>query len=114
VPGGTTEGRHIVRGKILFATGIAIGYVLGARAGRQRYEEIKAQASKLWNDPRVQHQVKQVEEFAKDKGPEVVDMLADGAKKVASTVSGARKQSGGSARPANRSPKPSGDESSSQ
>ncbi|MBM7824364.1 hypothetical protein JOD55_000191 [Arcanobacterium pluranimalium] len=31
-----------------------IGYVLGARAGRERYEQIKTQASKVWNSASVQ------------------------------------------------------------
>jgi hypothetical protein len=81
----------IVRGKIIFVTGIAIGYVLGARAGRERYLQIKASVSKLWNDPRVQQQVKQAETFAKDKAPDVVDFISDSAKKVASQVAGSRK-----------------------
>lgn len=75
-----------MRGKILIVTGLAVGYVLGARAGRERYEEIKRVAAKFWNDPRVQHQVENVEEFAKDKAPEVVEFLSDNAKKVVSQV----------------------------
>ena len=57
-----------MRGKILIVTGLAVGYVLGARAGRGRYEEIKRAATKFWNDPRVKQQVETVEDFAKDKG----------------------------------------------
>ena len=77
-----------MRGKLLLIIGLAAGYVLGARAGRERYEDIKRAAGKLWNDPRVQHQVRQAEDFAKDKAPEVVEFLSDGAKKVVSQVSG--------------------------
>lgn len=76
-----------MRGKILILTGLAVGYVLGARAGRERYEEIKATASKLWSDPRVQAKVEAVEDFAKDKAPEVAEFIADNAKKVVSQVS---------------------------
>ncbi len=76
-----------MRGKILIVAGLAVGYVLGARAGRERYEEIKRTANKFWNDPRVQHQVENVEDFAKDKAPEVVDFISDNAKKVVSKVS---------------------------
>ncbi len=71
-----------MRGKLVLIVGFGIGYVLGARAGRQRYEEIKRAVSRLWNDPRVQHQVRNVEEFARDKAPEVVDFLGDTAKKA--------------------------------
>ncbi|MEX1078269.1 MAG: YtxH domain-containing protein [Homoserinimonas sp.] len=84
-----------MRGKILIVTGFAVGYVLGSRAGRERYEEIKRAATKFWNDPRVKQQVESVEDFAKDKAPEVVDFISDNAKKVASQVrSTTRKKSG--------------------
>lgn len=72
----------MMRGKLVLLVGIAIGYVLGARAGRERYNEIKRSVSRFWNDPRVQHQVQNVEDFAKDKAPDVVDFLGETAKKV--------------------------------
>ena len=77
-----------MRGKLLLVVGFAVGYVLGARAGRERYEDIKRAADKFWNSPKVQRQVRQVEDFAKDKAPEVVEFLADGAKRVAAQVGG--------------------------
>ena len=77
-----------MKGKILLVVGIGVGYVLGARAGRERYEDIKRAAGKLWNDPRVQRQFDEAEGFVKDKAPEVAGLLANGAKKVASQVSG--------------------------
>ncbi|HEY0260180.1 MAG TPA: YtxH domain-containing protein [Lacisediminihabitans sp.] len=77
-----------MRGKLLLLVGLGVGYVLGTRAGRERYEEIKRTTGKLWHDPRVQKQVKNAEEFAKDKGPEVVEFLSDGAKKVTSQIGG--------------------------
>ena len=42
-----------MRGKILFALGLGVGYVFGTRAGRARYNQIKSAALKVWNDPRV-------------------------------------------------------------
>lgn len=92
-----------MRGKILIVTGLAVGYVLGARAGRERYEQIKRVATKLWNDPRVQQQVDRVEDFAKDKAPDVVDFLSDNAKKVVSQVRTSAKKSNAPA----EKPKPS-------
>jgi hypothetical protein len=77
-----------MKGKILLLTGLAVGYVLGTRAGRERYEEIKTAANKLWADPRVQKPVKQAEDFVKDKAPEVADFVTDSVKTVASKVSG--------------------------
>jgi hypothetical protein len=77
-----------MRGKILFAAGLAVGYVLGTRAGRERYEELKRAATSFWNDPRVQHRVDQVEDFVKEKVPEVAEFVSDGAKKVVDQVTG--------------------------
>ena len=79
-----------MKGKILLLTGLAVGYVLGTRAGRERYEEIKTAANKLWNDPRVQKPVHQAQDFAKDKAPEVAEFVSDTAKKVVSQVSGSK------------------------
>lgn len=77
-----------MRGKILFAAGLAVGYVFGTRAGRERYEQIKSAANGFWNDPRVQLRVDQVEDFVKEKAPEVADFVSDGAKKVVNQVTG--------------------------
>jgi hypothetical protein len=71
-----------MRGKLVLLVGIGTGYVLGARAGRERYEDIKRAVGRFWNDPRVQHQVQNVEDFAREKAPEVVDFLGDTAKKA--------------------------------
>jgi len=77
-----------MKGKILLVTGLAVGYLLGTRAGRERYEEITSAAKKLWADPRVQKPVKQAEDFVKEKAPEVADFVADGVKTVVAKVSG--------------------------
>ncbi len=79
-----------MKGKILLVVGLGIGYVLGTRAGREKYDEMKAIAQKLWNDPRVQKRVDEAQDFVKDKAPEVAEFLADGAKKVVSQVSGSK------------------------
>lgn len=80
-----------MRGKLLLVVGLAVGYVLGARAGRQRYESIKKTANKIWRNPQVQKQVKHAEDFAKEKAPDVAEFLTDGAKKVAARVGGKSK-----------------------
>lgn len=38
----------------MFITGLAAGFVLGSRAGREKYEEIRANAKKVWEHPSVQ------------------------------------------------------------
>lgn len=77
-----------MKGKILFVAGLGLGYVLGTRAGREKYDQLRAAALKVWNDPRVQKQVDAVEDFVKDKAPEVADFVSDNAKKVVGKVSG--------------------------
>jgi hypothetical protein len=80
-----------MKGKILFLTGLGLGYVLGTRAGRERYEQIKTTVERLWNDPRLQRQVDTVGAYVKDKAPEVVEFVSDSAKKVAAQVTGTKK-----------------------
>jgi hypothetical protein len=48
------QGAHM-RYKAVFALGIATGYVLGARAGRQRYEQIKRMTKSISGSAPVQH-----------------------------------------------------------
>ncbi|GIH59852.1 YtxH domain-containing protein [Microbispora siamensis] len=43
-----------MRYKAMFATGLAVGYVLGTRAGRERYEQIKRFAQRFADSPTVQ------------------------------------------------------------
>ncbi|MEV4619902.1 hypothetical protein AB0J74_14480 [Asanoa sp. NPDC049573] len=43
-----------MRGKLWFVGGLAAGFVLGARAGREKYEEIVQQARKMMDHPTVQ------------------------------------------------------------
>jgi len=40
--------------KLTLLAGFGAGYVLGARAGRGRYDEIVGKARDVWQDPRVQ------------------------------------------------------------
>jgi len=77
-----------MKGKILLVVGFGVGYVLGARAGRERYEDIKRAAGNFWNNPRVQRQLDDAEGFIKDKTPDAVGALATGVKKVVNQVSG--------------------------
>jgi hypothetical protein len=42
-----------MRGKLTFAAGAAVGFVLGTRAGRERYDDIVRTARKLLDSPSV-------------------------------------------------------------
>lgn len=71
-------------GKLGYLAGLATGYVLGARAGKQRYAQIKQVSGKVWNSAPVQKQVSTAKEAAKTKAaPVVADMVGDAAKQAA-------------------------------
>src|SRR6478752_3807869 len=67
-----------MRGK----AGLVIGLVLGTRAGRERYEQIKAQWLKVWNLDPVQEQVGKVKDFAKSQAMALPSTLWDAGVRV--------------------------------
>lgn len=75
-----------MQGKLAFVLGAAVGYVIGTRAGRQKYDRLKSQAKDLWEDPRVQRVVSDAETFAQEKISEAGEAVTDVSKKVADKV----------------------------
>ncbi len=71
-----------MRGKVLFVAGVAVGYVLGARAGRKRYEQIKAAATKVWESPGIQKQVTAVEDYVAAKAGDLPQAVFVSVKKL--------------------------------
>jgi len=63
-----------------------IGYVLGARAGRERYEQIVSFAQKVKSNPKVQQTARQAADAAKDAAPVVKDKVAGAADAASSKV----------------------------
>lgn len=67
--------------KLMLLAAAAAGYVLGARAGRQRYEQIKGMASRVRTDPRVQEKAHQAMDqamsVAKQQAPVIADKLGE-------------------------------------
>jgi hypothetical protein len=77
-----------MKNKIVFASGLAAGYVLGTRAGRESYEVLKSKALSLWNDPRVQESVSGATGVLKEKLPAVQEQAGGAVKKAQTAVSG--------------------------
>jgi hypothetical protein len=88
-----------MKGKLLFVVGLGVGYVLGTRAGRERYEQISRAADRVWNQPAVQQGVGAVKDFAAEKLGDVSDTVLDKAKQFIGTqTSKSRSQSSSAAR----------------
>jgi hypothetical protein len=71
-----------VLGKIAMLGAVGVGYVLGTRAGRERYDQISAGARKLWNNPKVQDAAGKATEAAKKQGPLIQDKTKEAAHKA--------------------------------
>jgi hypothetical protein len=71
-------------GRLTFVAGLAAGYVLGAKAGQKRYEQIRSQADRVWSSDPVQARVGTVKQAVvqtvKDQAPAVAGKIGDLAK----------------------------------
>jgi len=71
-----------MKGKLLLATGVAVGYVLGSRSGRASYEDLKGHAKDLWANPAVQEQVAHAKDVAREQAPVVQEQLTAAARRA--------------------------------
>lgn len=78
---------------LLIAAGA--GYVLGTRAGRERYEQIKKAVTRVKDDPRVQDKAHQAADLAKEKAQAAAPVVKDKVTSAASTVADKVTPSGG-------------------
>lgn len=82
--------------KLSLLAGLAAGYVLGARAGRERYEQIATQANKVWSSAPVQKQAEKVQALADRYVPKAVEggfsVLGKGASALTKFATGASKR----------------------
>jgi len=77
--------------KLLLLTGLGIGYVVGARAGREKYDRLKATAEHYWQDPRVAKVRDDVEVYARTQAPIIRDRAEAVAKDVAAKTASTAK-----------------------
>jgi len=73
-----------------------IGYVLGTKAGRERYEQMRSQFDKVRNDPRVQEKAHQAADLAKEKAPVVKDKVTEAAGAASDRVKSVKNGNGSS------------------
>ena len=87
------EERNVVMKRLMLLGAVAVGYVFGTRAGRQRYEQLKRVARTVKDDPRVQdtaqqaadlavQAVHQTADVAREQVPVVKDKVSEVAGKV--------------------------------
>lgn len=86
-----------MKGKIAFVLGAAVGYVLGTRAGRERYEQIKRGAETVWNTEPVQQGVSVVRGIVDERADEVKAFVRRATSDAFSTLS---RQAAGTAKSA--------------
>jgi hypothetical protein len=72
--------------RISFLGGLAIGYVLGAQAGRERYEQLKQLARKAAESPAMQQTAGALQAQATATAKTAKDKAATGMRKGASKV----------------------------
>ena len=84
-----------MRYRAAFIVGFAVGYVVGARAGRERYEQIKQASQKVAASPPVRKATQvagdkatELTKVAKDQAASRVPKLTETAKSSASKVRG--------------------------
>ena len=76
--------------RITFFGGLAIGYVLGAQAGRERYEQLKQLAKKASESPAMQQTAGALQAQATATAKSARDLATTGMRKGASKVTAMR------------------------
>jgi hypothetical protein len=76
---------------VVVVFGLAVGYVLGARAGRERYEEIVERVNGIWQDPRVARARREAAHYAREQAPVIAERAQAVAKATPAAIADARK-----------------------
>lgn len=74
--------------KLIILVAGGIGYVLGARAGRERYDQIRSMTMKVKSNPTVQSAARQATGAAAAAAPVVKDKVVETAGAAADKVKG--------------------------
>jgi hypothetical protein len=69
-----------------FALGFVAGYILGARAGRERYEQIRQLWNRFTGSPAVQQIAEKGKDVASGAGRKGVSAVSSGVQRVGSSV----------------------------
>jgi hypothetical protein len=83
-------------GKVLLLAAAGAGYVLGARAGRERYDQISDSVGRLWGNPKVQSRVVELQDQAGDLAKQAGSLAQEKVGAAAGSVAGSVKSKLGS------------------
>ena len=72
--------------KLSLLAAAAVGYVLGARAGRQRYDQIADTARKVAGNPKVQRVAHRAQDAAAQQAAAAAELAKDKVTSAASTA----------------------------
>ena len=85
-----------VRTVLATAFGVGVGYVLGTRAGRGKFEELKAQAQRIVTDPDVRQKVADLPNQVRENLPKAQSAVSDAVKVASEKVQAAKGRDSGS------------------
>ena len=85
-----------MRGKLGIAAGLAAGYVLGTRAGRERYQQLTASAKRLADDPSLQRLQEELNNLFGQSRQRAADVARTRVERVADSVQATRERTAGS------------------
>ncbi|MBT2398740.1 YtxH domain-containing protein [Streptomyces sp. ISL-100] len=66
-----------MRYKLTFIAGLALGYVLGTRAGRERYEQLKKSARQVAQNPAVRNAAESAAHNGRDFAGKALHTVSD-------------------------------------
>lgn len=78
--------------KLGILAGLGVGYVLGTRAGRERYDQMKQMAQQVMRDPRVKKQAAHAQAVVSEKASQAQEAVSEKATQAAGYVQDAVKE----------------------
>lgn len=73
-------------GKVAFVVGLGIGYVLGARAGRERYEQLKQWWGRVSGSPALHRAADRTREVASAGARRTLTLVQQGVERTSTAV----------------------------
>ncbi|MBU7596576.1 YtxH domain-containing protein [Streptomyces sp. P38-E01] len=66
-----------MRHRWMFVTGLAVGYVIGTRAGRERYEQLRRSAQRFAENPAVRNTVESAAHNGREAAGKAANAVTD-------------------------------------